>query len=130
MLLIKTTVRITSSIGEGDEYGLFTNEALEKGKIIWNTNEATHISSKDFLFLKEHQLSDYLEKYGTVNSIGDWFLDSDNTIFMNHSNDPNVMFIGNIGIVTKDILAGYELFCDYSKITEKWHFEQLLKIRK
>ena len=48
------------------------------------------------------------------------------TKFINHSENPNVVFIDNIAITAREIQPGEELTCDYREITTPEHFKKLI----
>lgn len=123
--------------------GLFcAEEKIEKGRPIWVYKEGYDLKIKVNDIPEE--LRGYLDKYSTVSPEKDkilfkdgyqyvtyndsliYHLDGDNCKYMNHSDNPNVVFNDNIGIAIKDIELNEELTCDYSKITTKEHFEFLM----
>ena len=109
--------------------GLFTGDIILKGQVIWK-----YSSDKDLIVLQDiipEDLRDYFDKYSTVIVYDDSYyyeLDGDNTRYMNHSENPNIMFIENIGLATRDIGLHEELTCDYRTITVPTHFQYLMSI--
>lgn len=123
-MLINCSTRVSTSLIHG--YGLFTNQFIQKGQIIWKKGEKDIYIPLDTIPIN---LRDYLDKYATVEKKGNcyfYFLDGDDTKYMNHNKEPNIMFIDDIGIAINDIPVGSELTCDYLTITTPEHFEFLL----
>ncbi len=115
MLIIKTYLKEVSQKG----IGLFSHENLSKGSIVWieESNFSKSFLDEDFLKMSEVEM-DFIMHYATHNFMenGQWFMDLDNTRFMNHSNNPNILFKGKYGYALVDIKAGKELTCDYRTI--------------
>lgn len=123
MLLIKTKVGPSSIEGRG----LFTKEELKKGQPIWKKSlQDIVFTFEEYEHLVDLKLSDYLDTYATIEGHGHRFYDFDNCRYMNHSYKPNIVFIGSYGFAAIDIPKGTELTCDYSTITTKEHFKQLI----
>lgn len=111
MLLIKT--RLGNAGHKG--LGLFSEENIEKGTVVWKEHPLFHsvILYSEFIKLNGLQRN-YLEKYATYNKNDcSYFLDLDDSRFMNHDDDPNVEFLYETGTAIKNIHAGDELTCDY-----------------
>lgn len=114
MLVIKTRVAPSEIHG----LGLFTEEDLVKGQIYWVVNKIidqsitrTEMASLPSLTQK------YLRHYAWQDTNGDCYISLDNDKFMNHSDSPNTD--GDhpeFCITSRDIKAGEELTCDYSKV--------------
>ena len=125
MLIIKTKVDNSEING----MGLFTEEYLEKGQII---------SDNDYLWINIDTYNklpskEWVDKYATIEYIGYmnepvFILDKDNMRYMNHSDDPNVMFIGDMAVTTRALYKGEELTYDYRKITTNEHFKKLMEV--
>lgn len=121
MLLIKTTTGKSSIQG----IGLFSAEQIVKGQPIW-------IKGIQDIVIKmgdvPEDLRDYLDKYATVdgNLYRRYNLDGDDCKYMNHSDNPNICFINDIGLALCDIEINEELTCDYREITIPEHFEYLM----
>jgi len=124
MLLIKTYVAKSEIEGKG----LFSEDPLPQGFPFYKVGP-------DDLFINQEEIPEYLraffDKHATVEEIDNqrfYFLDGDNCIFMNHSDNPNVAFFNNIGLTLKEIEPNEELTCDYRTITIPEHFEYLMLI--
>lgn len=104
--------------------GLFSNQDISKGDIIWNYDGMIDqsYSKRDVLNMKDKSLKDFLKKYAYLdNSIGQGFyiLCVDDARFMNHSTEPNTINgEGHATIASRDIIAGEELTCDYYEIDD------------
>jgi len=122
MLIVKTSKGRSLIHG----LGLYAAEYIEKGQPIW------YKSDKDLIIpmnLIPYDYRDYLDKYATVEKNCDieyYQLDCDDARFINHSDDPNIIFIGEIGLAIKDIELNEEIVCDYRTITTPEHFELLM----
>lgn len=128
MLLINTNVG-KSRIKDAGQ-GLFTQQAIPKGSFIWNKSDRdVQIDRFAYNALVAMEAQGYVEKYGTQDENGNWYVDVDNCRFMNHSENPNIKFIYDVGVAVKDIKAGEELTCDYRTITTEQHYKQLLNIK-
>jgi SET domain-containing protein len=124
MLKIQTSVKSSPIHGKG----LFTKEYVNKGQLVWiKTNEDVSIP----MDVIPNSLRDYFDKYATVSKYGNihvYQIDGDDCKFMNHSYSPNVIFIDNIALATRDIDLNEELLCDYTQITTPEHFEYLMSL--
>ena len=125
MLTIKT--KIKESLIENAGTGLFTTEFIEKGEVIWHKSiNDIPVMASEYGSLKVDGLTDWIEKYCTVDSDGDWYCDKDNCKYCNHSLTPNLLFLDYIGVALIDIEAGTELTCNYYTISSKEHIDKIL----
>lgn len=123
MLIIKTEVKKSPIEGRG----LFSIEEISKGQPVWKQSlQDIHLTPDEYWELVELNLSDYIDKYATIESHGHRHYDHDNCRYMNHSDSPNIIFTAHCGYALRDIREGEELTCDYSKITTAEHFKQLI----
>lgn len=120
MLVVKTKLNKDNY----DGIGLFANEDIKEGDIVYIKDALSHILiSKDSLDKSPKLFRDCVIKYATFIN-GKYFLDLDDTRFINHSSEPNIEFttISNEGfanaIALVNILKGTELTCDYTKLSE------------
>ena len=107
MIKVKTIIKV--SPGKG--VGLFALENIMKGQLIYDEGSYEKIFHKDNLSnLNQHEI-DYYENYSW--RVGDYiYLSTDNTMYINHSNEPNID--GMSGRALKNIKIGEELTEDYS----------------
>lgn len=126
MLTIKTRVKPSGIKGAGN--GLYTVQYLKKGEIFYKKDISDVLIVKnEFDILKNLDLTEWIEKYATVDNEGNWLLDNDDCKFINHSKEnENVLFLEYIGVALVDIHSNSELLTNYYKITEKWHADKLL----
>ncbi|WOI58286.1 SET domain-containing protein-lysine N-methyltransferase [Palleronia sp. LCG004] len=95
--------------------GLFLGEPVSQGKVVWRYEpEFDTELSRDFV---ETLPPDYREM---VLDCAEYFaernvyrLGNDGDIFMNHSDDPTLLDLGNVMLARRNLLAGEELTCDY-----------------
>ncbi len=114
MLTIKTYLKPSENKG----LGLFSNQEIKKGEIIWKEHSMFQqiINKLDFLLLDDLQ-KEFIQKYATYYQESEYyFLDLDDTRFINHSNLPNIEFTDEYGIAIKDIIKDEEITCDYVKL--------------
>lgn len=117
MLLVKTTVKESTVPNIG--WGLFADQDISKGDIIWEFNHLVDkvIQIDKILYLSEIEKK-YLEKYAY--RVGDdLILCSDDGKYINHSGTPNVDdYIDtnnrSLTVANRDIKAGEELFSNYA----------------
>ena len=107
----------------GKGLGLFSAVNVKKDEIVWKyeTNLTKRFLPSE-VDRMDKMTKDFINKYAYIfpwdSSIIE--LDLDNTRFINHSNDPNTTFPrGEIGFAIKDIKAGEEITCDYTKFDAK-----------
>jgi SET domain-containing protein len=117
MLCIKTKLKKSNIHG----IGLFTDQKLPKGNIVWKANGALSYnvySKKEWQKLKNklnkhsfEQIKKYAYKYKNDNQ---YRVDLDDTRFINHSNKPNTTInkAGNM-ITIKLIKRGEEITMNY-----------------
>ena len=126
MLTIKT--RVKPSLVKDAGNGLYTTESLVKGQVIWKRDITDIvIVENEYDSLKVDGLTDWIEKYGTVDENGNWFVDADDCKFCNHSLTPNILFLEYVGVSLIDIEPNTELLCNYFEITSKQHADKILK---
>lgn len=119
MLSVKTKIGPSNIHG----FGLFADQNILKGEIVWQHDEFfdQHISEKKFLMMSEY-VQQYIKRYGHKDmhhSI--YILCGDNARFTNHSYKPNVeMITPNISIANRDIKIGEEITEDYRTYDEEF----------
>ena len=97
--------------------GLFAEEPIPRGTLIWKHDERFDLSY-DLREIDEEDelLRELLRCYGYQPADAPVFvLCGDNARFMNHSSKPNADDIGDLTIACRDIAKGEEITCDYAK---------------
>lgn len=112
MLLVKT--RIGPSPIHG--FGLFAEESIPKGKLIWKYHPKFDLAFKreDLNFLSD-EVAERIINY-TYRSGDTYVLCFDNARFFNHSDDPNTIDEPGVStgvIAARDINIGDEITSDY-----------------
>lgn len=112
MLQIKTYLDKSSIHG----IGLFADEDIEKGTIIWEYYKGIDVEVQQFALnsIEWH----FIEKYAYYDRQLDiWILPADNDRSTNHSEDPNTgpLEDGKM-VVLKNIKSGEEITCNYHEI--------------
>jgi SET domain-containing protein len=123
MLTIKTTLKEVPGMG----IGLFADEDLTKEQIWWEWDPSIDlmIQSEEFKSLSKLAQA-FVEKYTVKDKFGNYWLDSDNGKFVNHSNLPNstgIDYIDGISMKVKTIkpvLKGEELTMNYREFTHDY----------
>lgn len=117
MLLVKTTLNVSEIHG----IGLFADEFIREGTIIWKFNRLIDLR---FSEAEVEQLSpdsrEQIRKYSyREKHTGLYVLCGDDARFFNHSENPNCFDIfhneeEDLTVARRDIFAGEELTCDYA----------------
>ena len=125
MMIVKTSVAPAGAKG----LGVFADESIKKGQVVWRYEEVFCRSFPDEQVQAMEPLQrEFMLKYSTPED-GFWYLDLDNTRFMNHSDDNNVDFTDGwepgvtVGIAQRDIAIGEEMTCDYRNLNVEPIFE-------
>lgn len=126
MLKVKTKLKISNIPGAG--LGLFADEFIPKGTVIWelDVNLDRLISKKQFEEMPE-VYKDFISTYGyTISDYPFIILCGDNARFVNHSRPGNMIGDHNIpygdmhiSIASKDILPDEEITEDYAIFDDK-----------
>lgn len=95
--------------------GLFLGEAVSAGKVIWRYEPEFDVElSREMVDALpgryRHVVLDCAEY---LVDRGVYRLGNDADIFMNHSERPNLLDLGDVMIAARSISAGEELTCDY-----------------
>ena len=119
MLLVKTKLGISPIHG----VGLFADEVIPKGTIIWKYHpELDRAYTDEDLKSFDEESTKFLITYCFKYS-GKYYLCVDNARFMNHSENPSCVDVGDDSVTEtdmgytmtgRDIQVGEELTCDYS----------------
>lgn len=97
--------------------GLFANEDISKGSLIWKWDRGLELEFESIKNLYAHPepLFSYLTKY-SFSHRGAIRVPIDEDKYMNHSSTPNIDTDGIVGHANQDIKKGDELTCDYTKL--------------
>ncbi len=120
MLIIKTEIK--ESQGKG--VGVFSLENKSKGEIVWIEHPLFYkiIPYYEFDRLPEVQ-KEFIKKYATeYTEECMYYLDLDNTRFINHSNDAVIEWNNSepqIAILLKDLKIGDEITCNYVRLNPR-----------
>ncbi|TDX20861.1 SET domain-containing protein-lysine N-methyltransferase [Rhodovulum visakhapatnamense] len=98
--------------------GVFTREQAKKGDVIWRFEPTFDVEIPERLL--EFLLDPYAE---TVRTNAEYFgsrrvfrLGNDGDIFMNHSDNPSLIDLGDEMVAAWDLKVGDELTCDYRNV--------------
>lgn len=118
MLRVKTKLGLSTIPNAG--IGLFADEFIPKGTIIWQYEEGLDIQITEEEYQKQHPLyKEFLTTYSFAYNKR-LCLCVDNARFFNHSNEPNCYSdeynVNNLGYTKakRDIQIGEELLDDYN----------------
>lgn len=122
MLLIDAQLKEAGKKG----IGVFAQHFIAKGTLVWMHEPMFHkkISVEEFQCL-DPRAQAFVRHYATLEKEPSsyYYLDLDNTRFINHSNCPNIEFTTTEARALRDIEAGEELTCDYLTIYEHIWFD-------
>ena len=130
MLVIKTTLK--ESKGKG--IGHFASENIKKDAVVSVDNPMFYkiISYYEYNQMPALQ-KEFIKKHATEYPDDKiFFLDLDDTRFINHSNKPNIEWSKTTpyAVAIKDIKKGDEILCDYTHLNPKDVFIQTRKKAK
>ena len=99
-----------------DGIGLFANQEILKGTIVWKYNPDIDIELKEFV-ANEIEFK-FIEKYSYYdNQLDKWLLAGDHDRFTNHSETPNTAAIADGTMIAScDIHKGEEITTNYYEI--------------
>ena len=116
MLLVKTLVRSSPIAG----LGLFADEQIRAGQVWWRFDDRI---DRTFTQLEFEQLPlqtrEWLATYAYLQG-GTWILCGDHAMFVNHSEMPNSITVGNESIALRDITVGEEIVENYREFCDDW----------
>lgn len=123
-------------LSEIDGIGLFAEEDIKKGEIIYKSTQINRILVNKNIVEKEFpkDLSLFFKRYSYLVK-QEYVMDYDETRFTNHSDDPNTTDSNiDLTIAIKDIKKGEEITTDYRIFDESWEeklsMESSIKISK
>ena len=116
MLLVKTLVHTSPIAG----LGLFASEPIRAGQVWWRYDARIDrmFSQIEFEQLPD-QTKDWLTTYAYLHD-GTWILCGDHAMFVNHSEHPNSVTIGEESIALRDIAVGEEIVENYREFCDDW----------
>jgi uncharacterized protein len=131
MLLIKTKLGLSSKRG----IGLFADQDIPKKCAIGSNKDDSSIiryTERQWVDL-ENKLSKesfvHIKRYAYKNKDdGLYWLNLDNTRFVNHSKNPNIATVGDDDIAIRDIKRGEEIFIDYATFYDPDYFQEIMKL--
>ena len=101
--------------------GLFATDFISNGTTIWKFDSSF---DREFIINDFEQINEcvfqFIKIYGSHISDEKWHVCLDNARFMNHSDNPNIIFSTDksndiVGIAIKDINKGEEITANYKK---------------
>jgi len=116
MLKIKTYLEKSKLIPEAG-IGLFADEDIKEGQIIWSKDEELDITftEENFQLLDESQ-KEFFKKY-CYKENGEYIFCIDNGRFLNHSEEiNNTLEIYQKSIAKRNITKGEEIICNYKEM--------------
>lgn len=111
MLFVKTKL----DRSDIDGIGLFADEYIPKGTVVWQYDPMIDIrfSDNDISRLSPAASEQVLKYSYRDKGSGLYVLCGDDARFFNHSNHPNCFDIDELTIASRDISKGEEMTCDY-----------------
>ena len=115
MLLVRTKIGPSKIHG----YGLFADQNIPKGTIVWKFNPVIDhkIRPEKIGSLLKH-VQDHVYTYAYFDR-GNYILCGDFAIFINHSKISNLDSRGEVGVATRSIKKGEEITDNYHHYGEK-----------
>lgn len=116
MLTVRTEVQASPIAG----LGLFAAEPIAAGQVWWKFDRRIDrtYTSDEFEVFPEH-IQDWLRTYAYLQD-GQWVLCGDHAKFVNHSDVPNSVTVGDESVALRDIAAGEEIVENYREFCEDW----------
>lgn len=131
MLVIKTKLGLSSKRG----IGLFADQDIPKGTIVGLNNDDFGIiryTEKQWKNLEDNLCEEsfrHIKRYTYKNKDdGLYWLNLDDTRFINHSENPNIATTGDDDIAIKNIKKGEEILIDYTTFYDPDYFQQIIKL--
>ena len=95
-------------------FGLFAKEPIKKGEVVcWDANDMKILTLEQFDLLPQHEKQEWNEHGFYDSRDGLLKRETDDGIYFNHSENPNVIDIGDAMIAHTDIQKGEEITVDY-----------------
>jgi SET domain-containing protein len=119
MIVVKTKLDRSSISG----IGLFASQDIVKGELIWKMTSISvfKITPERYKALSQVEKNFITEKdYYWLDDHGNYLIPIDDSRFVNHSNNPNIIEIyENFCVASKDIKQNEELTIDYKTLIPK-----------
>jgi hypothetical protein len=116
MIVVKT--KLDKSLISG--IGLFAVESIPKGDLIWKMTSISVFQISPERYEKLSQIEkDFIQEkdYYWLDNDGNYLIPIDDSRFVNHSNDPNIIETDeNFCFASRDIKPGEELTIDYKTL--------------
>jgi hypothetical protein len=126
MILVKT--KLDKSLISG--IGLFANQDILKGDLIWKMTSISvfKITPERYKALSQVEKDFIIEKdYYWLDEHGNYLIPIDDSRFVNHSNNPNIIEIyENFCIASRNIKKNEELTIDYKTLIPKEFWEEYM----
>lgn len=126
MIIVKT--KLDRSLISG--IGLFADQIILKGDLIWKMTSISvfKISPAKYEELSQIEKNFILEKdYYWLDEYGNYSIPIDDSRFVNHSNDPNIIETDhNFCVASRDIKPNEELTIDYKTLIPKELWESYM----
>lgn len=120
MLVVNTAVAPSEIHG----VGLFSKEFISSGSLIWQWHENIDQEiSTDVVGALPPACQETFKRYGWVEN-GKYILCIDNEKFINHSDNPNCVFIGDIAVASRDIQIDEEITQDYRQFDDNFGLKE------
>ena len=121
MLIVPTYVAPSKIAGNG----LFAKEEIKRGAVVYKRHEHSYkIIPHDDAEKLPDEVQKFLRHRATLRE-GGWYISWDDGQFINHSDNPNLIYDHNGNVVAaRDIAAGDELTENYTALGEIESFEE------
>lgn len=95
--------------------GVFIAQPVKKNSFIWtfDPNFDIELPGNILAVLTEDDAEFVLNHAEYFSKMDVFRLGNDGDIFMNHSESPNLLDLGDVMLAARDLVAGDELTCDY-----------------
>lgn len=126
MIVVKT--KLDKSLISG--IGLFADQSILKGDLIWKMTSISvfKISLAKYKELSQIEKNFIIEKdYYWLDEHGNYLIPIDDSRFVNHSNDPNIVESDeNLCVASRNIKPNEELTIDYKTLIPKELWESYM----
>jgi SET domain-containing protein len=127
MIVVKTKLDRSPISG----IGVFASQDILKGDLIWKMTSISsfHISPKKYKALSQIEKDFIIQKdYYWIDEQGNYVIPIDDSRFVNHSSDPNIIEQDdNHCVASRDIKQNEELTIDYKTLIPKELWESYME---